>query len=97
MAEIDERVVAGLRIQIDRGLCVGFGDCEAAAPEAFHLDGEGLAAFGQPELVARERLLAACDACPVDAITVWDEHGVQLVPEPAYPPQPQKPEGVGQA
>ena len=25
-------------------------------------------------------LLAACDACPVDAITVWDDAGVQIVP-----------------
>jgi len=30
--------------------------------------------------VERERLLRACDACPVDAITVWDEAGRQIVP-----------------
>jgi hypothetical protein len=33
-----------------------------------------------PERVDRERLLKACDACPVDAITVWGEDGRQLVP-----------------
>lgn len=80
MAAFDERKVGGLRVRIDRELCVGFGDCVTGAPEAFELDAEGLAVFKQPEAVERERLLAACDACPVDALTVWDETGAQLVP-----------------
>jgi len=75
-----ERVVHGLRIAIDRGLCVGFGDCVTAAPEGFKLDEETIAVFLEPEMVDRERLLKACDACPVDAITVWDETGRQIVP-----------------
>jgi ferredoxin len=36
--------------------------------------------FVAPERVSREKLLEACDACPVDAITVWDADGRQLVP-----------------
>ena len=80
MAEFEERQVGGLRIRIDRNLCVGFGDCIEGAPEAFVLDDEGLAVFKAPEAVERARLLAACDACPVDAITVWDENGAQVVP-----------------
>jgi len=36
--------------------------------------------FMKPETVERERLLEACDACPVDALTVWDETGRQIVP-----------------
>jgi ferredoxin len=82
VAEPDERTIGGLRIRIDRGLCVGFGDCIEAAPEAFVLDGEGVCVFTRPEAVARERLLAACEACPVDALTVWDESGQQVVPSP---------------
>jgi ferredoxin len=78
----EEREVAGLRIRIDRGLCVGFGDCLELAPEAFELDAENVAIFLRPERVERERLLAACDACPVDALTVWDAAGAQLVPKP---------------
>jgi ferredoxin len=73
-------VVHGLRIRIDRELCVGFGDCIDVAPEAFALDAEGTAVFLQAETVDRERLLRACDECPVDAITVWDERDVQVVP-----------------
>ena len=72
--------MGGLRVRIDRNLCVGFGDCIEGAPEAFVLDDEGLAVFKQPDTVERARLVAACDACPVDAITVWDEAGAQLVP-----------------
>jgi ferredoxin len=80
VADFEERQVAGLRVRIDRGLCVGFGDCVEEAPEAFVLDDEGLAVFKAPDVVERARLLAACDACPVDAITVWDETGAQVVP-----------------
>ncbi len=80
MADSAERQVGGLRIRIDRGLCVGFADCIEAAPEAFRLDEEGVVVFEQPEQVVRERLLAACEACPVDALTVWDETGAQVVP-----------------
>jgi ferredoxin len=80
VAEFEERQVGGLRVRIDRSLCVGFGDCIEGAPEAFVLDDAGLAVFKAPEAVERARLLAACDACPVDAITVWDESGAQVVP-----------------
>jgi ferredoxin len=78
--DAEERRVGDLRVQIDRTLCVGFGDCVKASPEAFALDSETLAVFVAPEGVSRETLLEACGACPVDAITVWDADGRQLVP-----------------
>ena len=83
MSDGEERIVAGLRVRIDRTLCVGFGDCIKEAPEGFKLDGDGVAVFIDPDVVERERLLRACDACPVDAISVWDSDGRQLVPGPA--------------
>lgn len=70
----------GLRIEIDRDLCVGFGDCVTAAQDAFKLADDGIVVFVEPERVDREQLLAACDACPVDAITVWDSDEKRLVP-----------------
>jgi ferredoxin len=76
----DDRFAHGMRLCIDRSLCVGFGDCVDIAPEAFKLDDESIAILVEPDRVDRERLLRACDACPVDAITVWDEDGQQLVP-----------------
>lgn len=75
-----ERRASGLRIHIDRTLCVGFGDCVDAAPEAFALDGDGIVVFVAPHGVDRERLLRACASCPVDALCVYDERGEQLVP-----------------
>jgi ferredoxin len=80
VGEADERVVGGLRICIDRTLCVGFGDCVGAAPEAFVLADDGVVVFVTPERVDRAQLIAACDTCPVDALTVWDETGTQLAP-----------------
>jgi ferredoxin len=80
MDELTERIVHGLTIRIDRSLCVGFGDCVEEAIEAFRLDDEGVVVFAEPERVARELVLRACDACPVDAITVTDAEGRQLVP-----------------
>lgn len=76
----EERTVHGLEVRIDRDLCVGFADCIGEAPEAFKLDGLGTVVFVDPENVDRERLIRASDLCPVDAITVWDEDGRQLVP-----------------
>ncbi len=81
MSETEERTITGLRVEIDRGLCVGFGDCVSEASEAFDLDEEDVAVFGSdPDSVDRKKLLRACEVCPVDALTVWDTEGKQLVP-----------------
>jgi ferredoxin len=80
MRDVDERDVAGWRVRIDRLLCVGFGDCVTAAPDAFRLDDEGIAEFVEPCTIERERLITACEACPVDALTIWDADGNQVVP-----------------
>jgi ferredoxin len=80
VADFEERTVHGLKIRIDRTVCVGFGDCVTEAPEGFQLDEGGTVVFVDPVQVDRERLLRACDACPVDAITVWDQDGKQVVP-----------------
>jgi ferredoxin len=85
VSSFEERVALGLRIRIDRALCVGFADCVKAAPEGFKLDEDSVAVFVRPEAVEREQLLRACDACPVDAITVWDTDGRQLVPQKVLP------------
>lgn len=81
LSDIDERTIGGLVVRIDRLLCVGFGDCIDEAAEAFELDDEGIAVFCQgADGTSRERLIAACDSCPVDAIMVHDSDGRQLAP-----------------
>jgi ferredoxin len=79
-AEQTRRTIGELTVVIDRSLCVGFGDCVEIAPDAFVLDADGIAVFVRPESVTRECLLSACEACPVDAITVTDAKGQTLVP-----------------
>ena len=80
MSDVEDRQVGGLLVRIDRTLCVGFGDCVTAAAEAFRLADDGVVVFVEPERVEQPRLLEACDACPVDALTVWDRSGRQIVP-----------------
>ena len=81
MSDIDERLLGDVTVRIDRHLCVGFGDCIDVAPEVFELDGEGIAVVKpEAEAVARERLISACKACPVDALVVLDSSGLQLAP-----------------
>lgn len=76
-----ERRVGDLTVRIDRLLCVGFADCVDEAPEAFVLDAEGLVVFAStPGSIPDERLRRACEACPVDALTVLDAQGRQIVP-----------------
>ena len=80
MAELVERKVGDVVVRIDRSLCVGFGDCVELAPEAFDLDDETVAVFVEPSSIPREKLLKACDTCPVDALLVFDADGRQIVP-----------------
>jgi ferredoxin len=75
-----ERVIAGLTVRIDEALCVGFGDCVGVAPEVFVLNGDGTVVFHDVQTMDPERLLEACRVCPVDALTVLDGSGRQLVP-----------------
>jgi ferredoxin len=78
--EHDERLVGRLRVRIDRGLCVGFGDCVTASPQAFALGADDVVVFLAPESVNPLQLIRACASCPVDALTVWDNEDNQLAP-----------------
>ena len=78
--DADERQVGSLRVCIDRTLCVGFGDCVTASPEAFALDTDDVVIFLSPESVNPSQLIRACASCPVDALTVWDADGNMLAP-----------------
>ena len=77
----EERVVAGLRVRIDRTLCVAFETCIDLAPEVFRFDDEGIVTFVDADAVIdRQRLLESCRSCPVDALTAFDEDGAILAP-----------------
>ncbi len=81
MSDLEERKIGELTIQIDRLICVGFGDCIEATPDAFELDDEGIAVFCESaDSVTAEDLISSCESCPVDALTVIDPDGTQIVP-----------------
>ena len=81
LADSVERRFGDLVVRVDRLLCVGFGDCIEVAPEVWEFDDEGIVTFRDPAAeIPRERLLTSCDICPVDALTVLDDAGAQLVP-----------------
>lgn len=81
MTNFEERTIGELVVRIDRLLCVGFEDCVTCAPEVFRMDDEGIATFTEePGAVGAERLVDACRACPVDAITILGSAGQQIAP-----------------
>jgi ferredoxin len=79
--EIVEREISGLKVGIDRALCISAANCMKVAPEVFESDEENICVFKEnPPDIDRERLIDACIVCPVNALIVVDENGRQLVP-----------------
>ena len=73
----------GHTVAVDRTLCVGFAECVKVAPTVFRLDEENVAVVLDPESVDAETLRTAAEACPVDAITLYDPAGRPLWPPSA--------------
>jgi ferredoxin len=70
-----------LRIEIDRHLCYGFGDCLNSAPGVFDLDGEEKAVIADQAAQTSDTILAAANDCPVEAIFIYAaDSGEQLFP-----------------
>ena len=62
-------------IRVDRGLCIGSGDCVDSAPGVFELDSEDKAVVIDPDGEDLDRVLEAAGNCPVTAIFVVGEDG----------------------
>lgn len=67
-------------IRIDRDLCFGVGDCVDTVPVVFALDEEQKAVVIDPAAAPLEDIFEAAQNCPVEAIFVTDEEGIQLFP-----------------
>jgi ferredoxin len=70
----------GLRVIVDRSLCIGSADCVAAAPTVFRLDARRRVVLLDPMTVDERTLRRAAERCPTDAIILEDEHGEQIYP-----------------
>lgn len=81
MTDLVERKIGDLIVRIDRKTCIGSANCIKVAPGLFGLDSENVVAF-KPDAapVERDQVIEACQVCPVDALTVLDAAGNQLVP-----------------
>ncbi len=79
MSDFEERRIGDVVVRIDRLICVGFGDCIDEAAVAFELDDEGIAVFrdGADE-AGHGQIRAACEACPVDAISLHGPDGERI-------------------
>ena len=80
MDQFEERVIAGLRVRIDRSLCVSFEDCVHTEPSVFHLGEDGVATFiSEIPPITQQQLMHACEACPVSALSLFTESGEPLL------------------
>lgn len=62
---------------IDEASCIGQGDCMELLPDVFRVEDHATVIGTGPD----EAVLAAARACPVEAITVFDENtGEQVFP-----------------
>ncbi len=57
-------------VEVDRGVCIGSGMCVNHAPDSFALDTARQSRPAEPDLDANERVLAAAEGCPVEAIAI---------------------------
>ncbi|HWQ99478.1 MAG TPA: ferredoxin [Candidatus Methylomirabilis sp.] len=69
------------KVEVDRDLCIGAAPCVTVAPGVFQLDDENKAFVVDRNGADTETILLAAQACPVQAIKVFDENGVQVYPE----------------
>jgi ferredoxin len=73
MAELSQ--TNRIRVEVDRDLCIGSGDCVATEPDVFQLDDEGKAVVIDPDAAAADDIVEAARNCPVTAIFVIGEDG----------------------
>ena len=68
-------LVNRIRIEVDRGLCIGSGDCVESAPGVFELDHEDKAVVIDPDGDPVDMVMDAAGNCPVTAIFIYGEEG----------------------
>ncbi|MET7456308.1 ferredoxin [Streptomyces sp. NPDC005574] len=58
------------QVEVDRSLCIGSAQCVHHAPDGFRLDTARQSHPVEPEPGASEKVLAAAESCPVEAIMI---------------------------
>lgn len=68
------------RVEIDAALCIGSSNCMEEAPDAYTVNEAGIAELIRPP-APDDELLRGAQACPVDAIRLYDPDGRRVHPE----------------
>ncbi len=81
MDEYEDRELSGVKVRIDRTLCVATQNCIHVAPEVFELGYDQIVTFREDAVeIEQDRLIEACAVCPVGALLVYDHTGRRIVP-----------------
>lgn len=70
----------GIKVTIDKDLCIGAATCTIIADKTFKLNDEQKAVIVDINAENLETVIQAAQSCPVDAITVEDKNGKVLWP-----------------
>ncbi|MFI2367511.1 ferredoxin [Streptomyces sp. NPDC018833] len=70
-------------VEVDRGVCIGSGMCVGHAPDGFRLDAARQSRPQADVADADEKILAAAENCPVEAIVIT----LLASGEPVFPPE----------
>jgi ferredoxin len=68
----------GLKIEINRELCMGSGNCSFWAPDVFDLDDDGIAVVLDPTAAPEDKIILAGQGCPTQAISI-SQDGEKIV------------------
>ena len=81
MSELPERKIGDVTVRIRRDGCISTGACVKAAPEVFQLDSRQVVSFVEPGAeIDEDRLVDACQFCPVGALEAVAGDGEKLAP-----------------
>lgn len=69
------------KIKIDRDVCIGCGSCAATAPDVFEMDDENKSRVKDPKGADKATIQSAAEACPVNAIWLYDEKENKIWPK----------------
>ena len=59
-----------MKIEINRELCMGSGNCSFWAPGVFDLDDDGIAVVLDPTASPEDKVILAGQGCPTQAISI---------------------------
>ncbi len=69
-----------IRVEVQRDVCIGSGDCVDAEPRVFRLDEDDIAVVIDPDAADVQEIVDAASSCPIAAIFVYGEEGEYLYP-----------------